>query len=274
MAHSRRNGLRIYYEVSGEGPAMVLIHANPFDHRLWMYQVARYSAFYKVIAVDIRGYGRSDKPETSFTLQDMAQDVLGVCWDEGVDRAIFAGVSVGSGISLVIGIEHPELAEALILVGGSSRGAAGMHRRIEGFLSDDLPGYQRQHLRDCVAPSFPETAHGAWLLNLFNESADRLSGRSIAQIFRARLACDLTDRLGDIRAPTLVVNGEHDMSLEAGRETASRIPGAVHAILPGAGHACNIEDPIAFDAEVVKFLASRGLWRGAPAKFRASASER
>jgi pimeloyl-ACP methyl ester carboxylesterase len=262
VPYSDYTGTRIYYEVAGEGPAMVLVHANPFDHRLWLYQVARFSPFYKVIAVDLRGYGRSNKPDTPFTLQDMAEDVVGVCRAEGVERAIFCGVSVGSGISLLISLDHPDLVEALVLVGGSSRGARSMDARIAGFLSDDLPAYHRQHLKDCVEEHFPEKPLGAWLLGLFNDRADELSGRCIAQIFRARLACDMRPRLQNVRAATLVINGEHDMSLAAGRETASLVPGAVHTVLPGTGHACNIEDPAGFDAKVITFLDGLGLWRG------------
>ena len=65
--YSTANGLKIYYEVSGEGLPFVMVHANPFDHNLWMYQIAHFSTYFKVIAIDIRGYGRSDKPETPFS---------------------------------------------------------------------------------------------------------------------------------------------------------------------------------------------------------------
>lgn len=262
MPYSSRSGVRVYYETFGEGPPMVLVHANPFQHWLWMYQIARYSAYYRVIAVDIRGYGRSDKPETAFALEDMAADVLGVCAQEGVERAIFGGVSVGSGIALLIGLDRPEMAQALILVGGSSKGPQSMHERIAGFLGPDLAAYQMQHLKDCTAPGFADTPTGAWLLAMFNAQAPALKGRSIAQIFRARMACDMGPRLASLEVPALVVNGEHDMSLSAGRDTAARIPGAEHAVIAGAGHACNIEAPAAFDAAVVSFLARHGLWHG------------
>ena len=262
MPFCSRGGVRVYYETYGEGPPMVLVHANPFQHWLWMYQIARYSAYHRVIAVDIRGYGRSDKPETAFTLEEMAADVVGVCAQENVDRAVFGGVSVGSGIALLIGLDHPGLAQALILVGGSSKGPPSMHARIAGFLGPDLAGYQMQHLRDCTAPGFADTPTGAWLLEMFNAQAPSLNGRSIAQIFRARMACDMGPRLGALKVPTLVVNGAHDMSLQAGRETAAGIPGAEHAVIRGAGHACNIEAPAAFDAAVVPFLARHGLWCG------------
>ena len=271
MPYSVRNGLRIHYQSVGEGPALVLVHANPFDHRLWLYQVARYSQFYKVVSVDLRGYGRSDKPETPFTLHDMAQDVVGVCQDEEIKHAVFFGVSVGSGIAMLLALESPELLRAMVLVGGSSRGSAGMPKRIEGFLSPDYRAYQERHLRDCVSKDFADSERGRWILNMFSEGSDRLSGRCIAQIFRARLGCDMQSRLSGVRTPTLVINGEYDQSLASGRETSMRIPGARHAILRGAGHACNIEVPEAFDAEATAFLVENGLWRG-PAQSGAAAS--
>jgi len=82
MPYSTANGIKLYYEIFGAGLPMVMIHANPFDHNLWMYQIAHFSTYFKVIALDIRGYGRSDKPTTPFSLRDMADDVVGVCRDE------------------------------------------------------------------------------------------------------------------------------------------------------------------------------------------------
>jgi 3-oxoadipate enol-lactonase len=259
MPFASNKGVRIYYEVYGDGPPMVLVHANPFDHRLFTYQIARWSPYFRIVALDIRGYGRSDKPETSFLLQDMADDVLAVCAKEKITRAVFMGVSVGSGIGLLIGLDHPEMVEALILVGGSAKGGADISKRVAGYTSADLKGYQRSHIRELVAPGFPETPLGRWVLDLFSENAHMLSGRCIANIFKAREACDMRARLGEMKPPTLVINGEHDVSLQRGGETASLIPGAKHVVLPGTGHACCIEDPAAFEAAVMEFLKQKGL---------------
>ena len=254
MPYASNRNVRIYYETYGEGPPLVLVHANPFDHRLFAYQIARFSPSYRLVALDIRGYGRSDKPETAFSLEDMADDVLAVCAQENIDRAVFLGVSVGSGMSLLIGLDHPQMVEALILVGGSSRGGANIAHRVEGYTSSDLRGYQRAHIRELVAPGFCETPLGQWMLNLFSEHARTLSGRSIANIFKAREACDMRARLPAMKSRTLVINGAHDVSLERGKETAALIPGAKHVVLPGTGHACCIEDPAAFDGAVIAFL--------------------
>jgi len=257
--YSTANGIKIYYEVSGEGFPFVMVHANPFDHNLWMYQIAHFSTYFRVIAVDIRGYGRSDKPTTPFSLNDMAGDILGVCRDERVAQAILGGVSVGSGIGLLLGLDHPEMFKALILVGGNSGGAGSIEDRIYGYTKIGIEKYHIQHLKELVAPDFPETKLGRYLLNTFVERDPRLSGESIAQIFRARGGTDMTPRLGTMKVPTLVINGEYDNSLKAGQRTASLIPGAVHKVLPKTGHACNIEDPATFDEFVIEFLCAKRL---------------
>src|SRR5262245_35660550 len=105
MPFACNRDVRIYYEVYGDGPPMVLVHANPFDRRLFTYQIASLSPYFRLVALDIRGYGRSDKPAAKFTLGDMAEDVLAVCAQEKIERAVFMGVSVGSGIALLIGLD-------------------------------------------------------------------------------------------------------------------------------------------------------------------------
>jgi pimeloyl-ACP methyl ester carboxylesterase len=263
MPFSTATGPKIYYEVSGEGPALVFVHANPFDHRLWLYQVARFSPFFRCVAMDSRGYGRSDKVETPFTLADMKDDVLGVCRKEGIESAIFCGCSVGSGIALLTGLDHPEMTRALILVGGNSRGSAGVRKRAEDFSkTKDVPGMIRDHLHEVFAPSFPATARGRWIVSIFAENAHTLSGAAIAQIHRARGGCDMSGRLKELEVPTLVINGAHDNSLAAGRETAAGIKSARHVELPGTGHACCIEDPGAFDRAIIEFFKQNGLWAG------------
>src|ERR1044072_2920860 len=127
--YSTANGIKIYYEVSGEGFPFVMVHANPFDHNLWMYQIAHFSTYFRVIALDIRGYGRSDKQTNEFSLHDMVDDVVGVCRDQHGEEAIVGGVSVGSGIALLLGLEQPQMCKALILVGGGCEAGRNKDKR-------------------------------------------------------------------------------------------------------------------------------------------------
>jgi 3-oxoadipate enol-lactonase len=259
MPYSNKNGVNIFYETSGEGPAMVMVHANPFDHNLWMYQVAHFSTWFKVIAVDIRGYGRSDKVTTEYMLKDMCADVMGVMDVVKVETAVLCGCSVGSGISILLGLDHPDRFDALILVGGNSGVSSRFQKRIEGYTQAGLASYHIQHMRQLVSPEFADSRRGYYLLQTFTERQPRLSGEAIGQVFRAGNSTDTTERLHTIKVPTLVINGEYDHSLPAGMRTASLIPDAIHQILPATGHACCIEDPAGFDALVLEFLDALGL---------------
>jgi len=96
MSYCAVNGIRIHYEVSGEGFPLALIHANPFDRRLWIYQASHFSTFFRVINVDIRGYGYSDKPASATSIVEMAEDVVGVLRHEERKKPLLLGLaSVG-----------------------------------------------------------------------------------------------------------------------------------------------------------------------------------
>jgi pimeloyl-ACP methyl ester carboxylesterase len=258
MPVSRSNGVDIWYEVAGDGPAMVLVHANPFDHDLWMYQTAHFSTWFKVVGIDIRGYGRSSKVTTSYALTDMCNDVVGVLNDLKIERAVLGGCSVGSGIALLLALDRPDLFSAVVLVGGNSSSSARYRGRIEGYRAN-LPDYHARHIRELVQPQFADSRLGRHLLGMFLERGPRLKGEAIAQVFTAGNHTDTTHRLATMKVPTLVINGEFDNSRPAGEKTASLTPGAVHKVLPGTGHACCLEDPAGFDALVIDFLKGRNL---------------
>ena len=254
MKTANNNGTRIAYETAGDGVPLVLVHANPFDHRLWLYQVARYRRRFRTLAMDLRGYGDSDKPTTPFTLRDMADDVLAVLDAEGIDRAIFMGASVGAGITLLIGLDNPDRVRGLVLVGGGARPGPIFQARRAGYGGPAFASYFATHIRELVGPAFRESELGAWLLQVFIDEAPALSGESIAQIFQALAGFDVFERLPTLAVPTLIVNGEHDLALEASREIAQRVRHSGHIIIPNVGHACCIEDPVAFERAVDPFL--------------------
>jgi len=258
MPCSRSNGVDIWYEVAGDGPAMVLVHANPFDHDLWMYQSAHFSTWFKVVGIDIRGYGRSSKVTTPYSLKDMCDDVVGVMKDLKIERAVLGGCSVGSGIALLLALDRPDLFSAVILVGGNSSASPRYQGRIEGYRGN-LAAYHPKHIRELVRPEFADSRIGKHLLGMFLERGPRLKGEAIAQVFMAGNHTDMTGRLSTMKVPTLVINGEFDNSRPAGERTASQTPGAVHKVLSGTGHACCLEDPAGFDRLVIDFLKSRNL---------------
>ena len=267
MPSSISNGVTTHYPVAGEGPPLVLLHAMPFDHTLWLYQISRFSAWYKVIALDVRAHGRTESVVQPYVMADLVEDVVAVCRRENAAGAILAGISVGSRIALQLVLDHPRLFKAVVLVGSGARPSAGVERRIADYagLAGDAAGfadYRRRHLEFGVSKGFPETPLGRYLIDGFAERSPRMRGDAIAALFRAFGHVDLTDRLGEIALPTLIVNGEFDNALESGRWTAARIRGAIHRMLPGAGHACNLEKPAEFDRLTIEFLEVNGLMPG------------
>jgi pimeloyl-ACP methyl ester carboxylesterase len=269
MPVSRANGLDIFYETAGDGPPLVLIHALPFDHNLWLYQIERFSARFRTLAMDLRGFGRSAKPRAAFSLADMGRDVLGVLADEGgVSGAVVLGCSIGSKIALMLACDHPDIFKAAILVGGNSGPQPQFDHRIAAYRAHAKAGtlkdYHLAHLRHGVTAAFADGAMGRYLLAGFVERGHALDAECIAQVFLALTVSDLTLKLGLYRSPTLIVNGEHDSALPGGTRTASLIAHAEHMILPATGHCCFLEDPGGFNALVEDFLVRNNLWPSNP----------
>jgi pimeloyl-ACP methyl ester carboxylesterase len=259
MPISRRHGVEIYYETAGRGFPFVMLHAIPFDHRLWTYQTMRFSTWFKCIGIDLRGWGRSAKTRTPFTFRDMCDDVIGVMEDEGAREAIVMGCSIGSKMALMLAVDDPARFKATIMVGGNSGPQHQFEHRIRGYREKGVPAYRPGHLAYGVSPAFAESALGRYLLAAFMDATEGLDADAIARVFEAMTVADVQPKLATFRTPSLVVNGEFDSALPRGTETARLIPGARHVVLKNAGHACNLEDPQAFDAAVIDFLKDHGL---------------
>ena len=143
------------------------------------------------------------------------------------------GCSVGSGIALLLALDHPELFDAVFLVGGNSGSSPRYQGRIDGY-RQNLGDYHIKHLRELVAPAFADSHLGRHLLNMWVEREPRLKGEAIAQVFMAGNHTATTDRLGTMKVPTLVINGELDNSLPAGQGDGE--PGARRGAQGSARH--------------------------------------
>lgn len=265
MPFADNKGVRTYYEVTGEGPDFVMLHANPCDHRMWMYQIAYFSRRFRVIATDMRGYGRTGKPETPYGFEELASDVYAVCEQEGVTGGILAGASMGSKTAFKIAVDRPNLFQALIHVGGNSFRGSSYDGRAAGYLGDDVPAYRAAHLAELFAPGFSDSPRGRYLSNVILDDSHALSGKAISTLFHSFGGVELAKQVSAIKVPVQIVNGIHDNSLEGGRKTAALIEGARHDVIENAGHLCCLEEPAAFDAIATRFLQENGLWPEIPA---------
>jgi pimeloyl-ACP methyl ester carboxylesterase len=126
-------------------------------------------------------------------------------------------------------------------------------------MKEGVAQYHIKHLSSLVSEEFSASAKGKYLLSLFTDTDPQLKPEALKAIFDALEVKNLTPRLGELRMPVLTVNGEFDGALPRTREMSQKISGAVHQIVPGAGHACCLENPAVYDGYVRDFLRQHEL---------------
>jgi pimeloyl-ACP methyl ester carboxylesterase len=245
-----RNGVSIYYEDHGHGPAILLSHGYGATCQMWDGQVAALAARHRIIIWDMRGHGETDAPEDpaayseALTVEDMAA-LLRHC---GIGRAVIAGLSLGGYMSLAFHLAHPDMVEALMLfdTGPGFRNAEARQAWNERA---------QQRARELDARGFDALGHSDEVRMVKHRSAPGL-----ADAARGMLAQDgdhIIASLDKISVPTLVLVGANDTNfLAAADYMARKIPGAAKITIPDAGHASNLHQPAVFNRAVEEFLAS------------------
>jgi pimeloyl-ACP methyl ester carboxylesterase len=241
----RPDGARLFVEVAGDPArdAIVLIGGLGADLSVWRPNVPHLSAELFVVAYDHRGCGRSEPGRGPATMDTYAQDGLAVLDDLRVGRAHVYGMSFGGAVALELVLTHPERARTVVLAAATPGRAHAVPSG--GRAPKDKPWLQR------YAPTFVE-AHP----ELARASPDARSRAGERAQWEALNAWDAEDRLGQIAVPLLVLHGSEDLLVhpDNARRLADRIPGAELAILEGAGHAINVEQPERADALVLDFV--------------------
>jgi pimeloyl-ACP methyl ester carboxylesterase len=262
----------LYCERMGRtGPVIAFVHPNPMDQSCWIYQMAHLSTWYRCIAIDIPGYGRSPKAAKGLTMDDMAQ----ACWeaiDEALpgERAILVGCSVGSAIVPYMHLQQPARTPALVLSGtGYNPEKEFAARRIKAYTERGID-YRWGYTFEDLSPAFRTTPLAHFFADMFAERNPHADLQSILYQFEALAKPDADDHHGRIKCPTIILSGSEDSTHQAAFGLKARIPGCEMKILYGAGHACQIEQPWLFDKFMLEFLASHGLFPGTPKPRRAA----
>ncbi|MGQ0550445.1 MAG: alpha/beta fold hydrolase [Armatimonadota bacterium] len=263
QAFAEVNGARLYYEVAGQGPALVLIHAGIADCRMWDEQVAAFAPRYKVIRYDNRGFGKSKMSHESFSVLEDLYQLLRFL---DVDRANVLGLSMGGSIALSFTVEHPEMVASLIPV------ASGLR----GYQVSEEVQRRRSRLDAAVA-----TGDASKVVDLMTEVwVDGMGGHAEPTVReRARKLIEgnsgffflkgiphhdppwkTIDRIAEIRVPTLVVVGDRDQPdiLAISDLLHARIRGARKVVIPDAAHLVNMEQAEALNRAVLGFLSGIG----------------
>jgi pimeloyl-ACP methyl ester carboxylesterase len=254
------NGAQIAYDVAGNGPAVLLLHAGIGDRRMWDDQVPAFAEHFTVVRFDARGFGETRKPDTPFAPYE---DAIGLLDHLGISRAHIVGVSMGSQTAIEATIAAPERVSALVAVAArtgtlvSSALRAGWERVDELYEAGDIAGAVEYELRmwvdgpdrdpDAVDPEMRERVRE---MNAALFTRDDEAGEEIP------LDPPAAERLAEISAPTLIVYGDKDVMdvRQAAGPLAAAIPGAQLAVIPDAAHLPQMERPELFNEIVLGFL--------------------
>jgi pimeloyl-ACP methyl ester carboxylesterase len=250
------------YAVSGQGPAVVFLHAFPLGLFMWDAQAAAFEATHTVVRFDDRGFGDTPPGDGLLTMERIADDAAALMDHLGISQAIVAGCSMGGYAALAFARRHPARLKGLVLQDTKASADSDEARR------------QRAMVADKVRKEGAVAAATAFLPKLLGETAQRDEPALVERIREAILRtspqgivdalaglaarADSTPSLREIRVPTLVVCGDEDtITPVSDSEVLHRgIAGSRLVVLLNAGHLSNLEKPDAFNDALRGFLAS------------------
>jgi len=256
MPYVTVNGVQLHYEVEGDGEPLVLLHPVGLDLTCWEAQMPVVAPRFRVVRLDLRGHGRSAVPPPPYTLGGLAADVHGLLHQLGLFPANVIGLSVGGMVAQLLALEYPQDVSALVLADTNStlpqEARPAMVERGETARREGMASIVDETLRRWFTEGFLQSAVVARCRERL--LADDVTGW--AATWRAIAELNTEPRLKEIRAPTLVITGELDVSapISRARAIAERIPGAILFVVPGAPHMSPLEQPHLFNASVMEFL--------------------
>lgn len=204
------NGLRMYYELRGDGPPLVLIPGLGAPVKHFMPLADALAAHFRVLAFDNRGAGGTDKPDEPYSIEMMADDTIGLLAELGITKAHVAGISMGGRIAMELAVRRPDLVDRLALVSTVPKVRNTVRRKV---------------IMGVMARLHPASASNPQPRYAFERQLAASGGY------------DGTGKLAHITAPTIVLHGKRDKTAQYDLATAMRdgIPGATMVTFDG-GH--------------------------------------
>ncbi|MGH7891739.1 MAG: alpha/beta fold hydrolase [Thermodesulfobacteriota bacterium] len=277
------NGIDLYYEIHGSGEPLLMIEGLGYSAWMWYKQIPVFSKRYQVILFDNRGAGNTDKPDSEYSIEIMADDASGLLRTLGIGPVHALGISLGGFIAQELALRHPDLVKSLSLVStnsGPGKRAMRNSQHVNGLfkLWGILPGTFEMGGKASVPLGFEygitkEDRIRYGLSLAFTPEYYRQHPEEIERIVRWRLEnpqpgyawtrqlmagmnFDSSGRAENIHAPTLVLNGTEDriVTPESARELAGSIPDSRYIEIEGSGHLLFIERSDEFNETVMGFL--------------------
>jgi pimeloyl-ACP methyl ester carboxylesterase len=259
--------LSLHYEVTGEGPDVLLVHGLGLSSmKTWRFQIPALARRYRVHAYDVRGFGQSNNPSGRFSVQQHVHDLDALMRAIDLPKAIIIGFSMGGWIAQQFVLDHPERVRALVLSCTTSglrpEGAVKFVERAARVERVGMQPLADEQIRNTFDPK--TLANDPALIafyreNFLNEKEN--PARSYASMFRALSTPNLTPQLSRIHCPTMVLCGGADNGITRGRTATDAaeilqqgIPGATLSVIPDGGHYAHLEQPQVWNDMVLSFL--------------------
>jgi pimeloyl-ACP methyl ester carboxylesterase len=257
MPYFDNRGCQLHYEDYGRGEPLLLVHGLGSSTRDWEYQIPVLTQHYRVIALDVRGHGRSDKPRGAYRIADFADDVAALIQYLQLPPIHLVGISMGGMIGFQLGVDRPELLRSLTIVNSGPEVKARSPRdwleiakrwTLSRLLSLDtiakalakllFPRPEQAELRRKVEERWPQNDKRAYLASL-----DAIIGWGVRE------------RLGRITCPTLVITADRDYTpVERKREYVAEMPDARLLVIENSRHATPLDQPERFNSALLAFL--------------------
>jgi pimeloyl-ACP methyl ester carboxylesterase len=284
------DGINLHYFCGGNGPPLVLVHGLGSSATVeFYYNLEPLAKHHRVFAIDLPGFGRSDKPVLAYTIDLFVRAVSDLMASEGIERAAVMGVSMGGRVALGLALDSPEKVERLVLVDAlgvgvprrvlsysilltrglgelTLRGTARALRQMNPAVIRRFWGWylRRPNRMDTIWTDERIAKHGSLLARPEYRAAYLSALRSIAGMRQLRTGVVVEDRLPELRMPTLLIWGRHDHIFPASHAQAAmeRIPNGRLEVFDDSGHTPQMEEPERFNRLVLDFLREPASRRG------------
>ena len=263
MPYADLEGLRINYDVQGDGEPLLLIPYLSADHACYAFQLPAYTEHFSCIAVDLPGTGESDKPAGPYATDAYADVLARFLGAIGIERAHVAGVSLGATVGMHLAARHPERVRSLSLHSAWDRpdtylrAVVELWRALAGASPTVADAVIEGIFPFCFTPGmYVERPEFVQALDEFVRGRPAQPRDAFLAQTEAVLAHDATGVLAEIRAPTLVTFGAHDMvtSTRFAEPLTSAIADSELTVFDHLSHAGLHEDPEAFNRATLEFL--------------------
>lgn len=253
MAFLDKDGLKLFYEIKGQGePAVVLIHGMTCNHGFMAPQFNHLSKGHRVVSVDLAGHGNSGKPQREYPMALFADECAWLCGELGLEKVIPAGHSMGGAVALELAGRHPKLVQAAVLMDTTVISSPERTNNVLPGMKKKMaqPGYQ-QPFRDLFGQMFLASDDPALRESILDQMLDTPQ-YTIEELFDTLRLWDGPKALAAAACPVLYIGGSNPLSDAAALKKIK--PSLTSAQVVGSGHFITLQVPEQVNAMLSRYL--------------------